>query len=175
MGDLAPHNILVADDGSIRVLDFEYSRWDHPVISSGDFLASDSCQGLAADCEDGSLDVDAAGRRQPELTLAEAEAAGGVGLVRRGHAPRPAGRFGRGRWRVGVGGAAVVLWLAAEPGRLGLGSLPVVVVLCDNFYPHGRELVEEPANARLARRPASPAGRPSASRRAAATPGPTSW
>jgi Ser/Thr protein kinase RdoA (MazF antagonist) len=51
MGDLAPHNILVRDDGSIRVLDFEYSGWDDPVISSGDFLASDSCQGLAPDRE----------------------------------------------------------------------------------------------------------------------------
>jgi hypothetical protein len=49
-GDLAPHNILVHDDGSIRVLDFEYSGWDDPVISSGDFLASDSCQGLAPEC-----------------------------------------------------------------------------------------------------------------------------
>jgi hypothetical protein len=27
----------------------EYSSWDDPVISSGDFLASDSCQGLASD------------------------------------------------------------------------------------------------------------------------------
>jgi Ser/Thr protein kinase RdoA (MazF antagonist) len=50
MGDLAPHNILVRDDGSIRVLDFEYSGWDDPVISSGDFLASDSCQDLAPEC-----------------------------------------------------------------------------------------------------------------------------
>jgi len=50
MGDLAPHNILVRDDGTIRVLDFEYSGWDDPVISSGDFLASDSCQGLASEC-----------------------------------------------------------------------------------------------------------------------------
>lgn len=50
VGDFAPHNILVRDDGSICVLDFEYSGWDDPVISSGDFLASDSCQGLAPDC-----------------------------------------------------------------------------------------------------------------------------
>ena len=31
MGDFAPHNILIRDDGSIRVLDFEYSGWDDPV------------------------------------------------------------------------------------------------------------------------------------------------
>jgi hypothetical protein len=49
-GYAAPHNILVRDDGSIRVLDFEYSGWDDPVISSGDFLASDSCQGLSSAC-----------------------------------------------------------------------------------------------------------------------------
>jgi hypothetical protein len=55
MGDLAPHNILVRDDGSIRVLDFEYSGWDDPVISGGDFLASDSCQGLAPECAEAYL------------------------------------------------------------------------------------------------------------------------
>jgi Ser/Thr protein kinase RdoA (MazF antagonist) len=51
-GDLAPHNILVREDGGIRVLDFVYSGWDDPAILVADFLAAESAQGLAPACSD---------------------------------------------------------------------------------------------------------------------------
>lgn len=54
-GDLAPHNILVRADDSIRVVDFEDSGWDDPVIASADFPSSDSAAGLATSCVDAYL------------------------------------------------------------------------------------------------------------------------
>jgi hypothetical protein len=53
------------------------------------------------------------------------------------------------RWAIVVGGAALVLSQASDPGQLAIGIVPVVALLITNFYLHGRYLIEKPANARL--------------------------
>lgn len=49
-GDCAPHNLLVRPDGSIRVLDLEYSGWDDPANPMADFLSAESSRGLPLAC-----------------------------------------------------------------------------------------------------------------------------
>lgn len=67
-GDLAPHNVLVDERGSIRVLDLEYSGWDDPLIPCADFLSAESCIGLSEACGEKFLETY---RKKAGLTPAE--------------------------------------------------------------------------------------------------------
>lgn len=42
-GDLAPHNMLLRDDGSVCLLDFEYAGWDEPAALPACFLTAATC------------------------------------------------------------------------------------------------------------------------------------
>ena len=50
------------------------------------------------------------------------------------------------RWFLIAGGMILVLWGAESIGQLVIGTIPVVAMMGMNFYLHGRQLAERPAN-----------------------------
>ena len=53
------------------------------------------------------------------------------------------------RWFLIAGGIVLVLWSADNSSQLVVGTLPVVALMAMNFYLHGRQLAEKPANPAL--------------------------
>lgn len=53
------------------------------------------------------------------------------------------------RWFLIAGGIVLVLWTAENISQLIVGTLPVVALMAMNFYLHGRQMAEKPANAAL--------------------------
>jgi Ser/Thr protein kinase RdoA (MazF antagonist) len=54
-GDLAPHNVLLQDDGSVCLLDFEYAGWDEPAALPACFLTAETSLALPAGPQDAFL------------------------------------------------------------------------------------------------------------------------
>lgn len=53
------------------------------------------------------------------------------------------------RWFLIAGGIILVLWGAEGIGQLTVGTLAVVALMAINFYLHGRQLAQQPANPKL--------------------------
>ena len=53
------------------------------------------------------------------------------------------------RWFLIAGGIVLVLWKASDINQLVVGTLAVVALMAVNFYLHGRQLAERPANPAL--------------------------
>jgi hypothetical protein len=53
------------------------------------------------------------------------------------------------RWFIIGAGIVLALWTITETNKLVLGILPVVALMAINFYLHGRQLAERPANPAL--------------------------
>ena len=53
------------------------------------------------------------------------------------------------RWSLIAGGIVLVLWSANNVQQLIIGTIPVFALMAVNFYLHGRQLAEKPANPAL--------------------------
>ena len=53
------------------------------------------------------------------------------------------------RWFLIVGAVVLVLWNAADVNQLVAGTVAVVALMAINFYLHGRQLADRPANRAL--------------------------
>ena len=53
------------------------------------------------------------------------------------------------RWLIIAAGIVVVLWSADDAATLVAGTVPVVALMAMNFYLHGRQLSDRPANRAL--------------------------
>ena len=53
------------------------------------------------------------------------------------------------RWFLIAGGIVLVLWSANNVQQLIIGTIPVFALMAVNFYLHGRQLAEKPANPAL--------------------------
>jgi len=53
------------------------------------------------------------------------------------------------RWFLIVGGIVMALWTIDDATRMAIGMVPIVALMAMNFYLHGRQLAQRPANPRL--------------------------